>query len=559
MTDRPLQPEQPPDAGQLTDPARHGRFESLALPGESGNGKTPAQQPGETLAQSRAKGDDAFDVLLRRMHQNSDFPAMSRAVARIQGMAASDTESMAELTNEILKDVALANKLLRMVNAAFYARGQRIATVSRAVALVGFNAIRNMALGLVLIEGMQDKDHAELLTEEFLRSLMAASVARELCPLARDGEECFIGALFQDMGRLLAMYYFAQEAVQVRALLQADPGELSERSASLQVLGVSFEALGLGIARHWDLPDEIRRYMHQPSTKPPGSACAMPERLRWITVAANQIAQTMLRHEPREQNGRLQSVFEQFAPALASSPDAMALATAQARGKLLELASAMELRRIPAGLAARTALPADASEASATDTLHAALEPTAPGLAGPSADRLGLVDMLAAGISDITHALVEESSLSDVLRMVLETMYRAMGFSHVVLSLRDPKTDALTGRFGLGTGVDPIVRAFRVPLGSGAADLFHAVCIKGADTMIGDATTPRMRSRLPAWYLALDPAPAFLLLPLMIKDKPVGLIYADTANAGSLKLNERELGLLRTLRNQAVMAFKQSR
>ena len=44
--------------------------------------------------------------------------------------------------------MALTNKLLRMVNTAHYAHagGGTISTVSRAVALVGFAGIRNMAL-----------------------------------------------------------------------------------------------------------------------------------------------------------------------------------------------------------------------------------------------------------------------------------------------------------------------------------------------------------------------------------------------------------------------------
>ena len=48
------------------------------------------------------------------------------------------------------------------------------------------------------------------------------------------------------------------------------------------------------------------------------------------------------------------------------------------------------------------------------------------------------------------------------------------------------------------------------------------------------------------------------MLPLLIKGKPFGLIYADQAHKGGLTLDEKELSLLRTLRNQAVMAFKQS-
>lgn len=69
-------------------------------------------------------------------------------------MATSETESINSVTNEILKDVALTNKLLRIVNSAHFSRGSSISTVSRAVSLVGFNGIRNMALSLVLLEHM---------------------------------------------------------------------------------------------------------------------------------------------------------------------------------------------------------------------------------------------------------------------------------------------------------------------------------------------------------------------------------------------------------------------
>ena len=38
--------------------------------------------------------------------------------------------------------------------------------------------------------------------------------------------------------------------------------------------------------------------------------------------------------------------------------------------------------------------------------------------------------------------------------MILETMFRALGFRRIVFCLRDPKTETLTGRFGLGEGAD---------------------------------------------------------------------------------------------------------
>jgi hypothetical protein len=166
-------------------------------------------------------------------------------------------------------------------------------------------------------------------------------------------------------------------------------------------------------------------------------------------------------------------------------------------------------------------------------------------------------EVLAAGIADITNSMVESFKLNEVLRMILETMFRALGFRRIVFCLRDPKTETLTGRFGLGEGVEAVVAQFKVPL-RGGTDLFALVCAKGADTLISDATVANIEAKLPAWYRSGVKAPAFLLLPLAMKGAPFALIYADRAQPGVPDIGERELSLVRTLRNQAVMAFRQS-
>jgi len=43
----------------------------------------------------------------------------------------------------------------------------------------------------------------------------------------------------------------------------------------------------------------------------------------------------------------------------------------------------------------------------------------------------------------------------------------------------------------------------------------------------------------------------------MLNDKAIGLFYADMLEANSLNISQQQLSLLRTLRNQAVLAIKQ--
>ena len=517
---------------------------------------------------SGPEGSGTLDFLLRRMRHKSDFPALSDSVVRIQSLATSETESVNSVTNEILKDVALTNKLLRLVNSAHYARGGNISTVSRAVNLVGFNGIRNMALSLVLLEHMQDKAHAGQLKEEYLRSLMAGSIGGELCPVMSESEEAFIGAMFQNLGRLLVQFYFPEEAAQVRSLVQSKREPVSEASASISVLGLSFEELGVGIAKTWGLPHSIQRCMRKPNGAPPsGTPTDSGERIRWIALASNEIADLLLHCDPKEVDARVAQVTQKYAKSMGVSPGEVHAATVKARQKLIDLACAMEIRVAPGSPASRLLKLPDAHSAHTTpDTdasfgsfeLHATNVGTSQAGTVAPVKSSHVADILSAGIQDITNAMVEDFKLTDVLRMILETMYRAMEFDRIIFCMRDAKTETMTGRFGLGVGVEQHVKVFKTHMKASTPDLFAVVCIKGADTMISDASEERISQRLPEWFHKGINAPTFLLLPLQIKGSPFGLIYADKATRGALELNDKELALLRTLRNQAVMAFKQS-
>ena len=541
-----------------------------------------------------------LDFLLRRMRHKSDFPALSDAVLRIQRIVASDTESLGSLANEILKDVALTNKLLRMVNTAHYshAGGGSISTVSRAVALVGFAGIRNMALSLVLLEHMQDKAHAGRLKEEFVCSLLAGQLASELTPLARDVEEAYLAALFQNLGRLLTEFYFPEEARTIRELLAAagsksPPTPQAMESVSERVLGIGFEALGVGVAKSWGLPDGLQRAMRRPQGDPPPRMAERGiERHRWLAALTNDMAAAMRNLEPDQARLKLDQLAEMHAKVLGLTPAAVRAAVEGARQKLGQLVPAMGLVVVPGtptqrmlaapptqtvALSAPEIAEANTADLLSTHALQATLVQPRPGEPKPvdndpkveDADILlddrevvPVADMLAAGIQDVTDTLAADSfKLNEVLRMILETMYRALRFRRVVFCLRDPKTQRLLGRFGLGDDADKVASRFEValaPTPGKVIDVFSAVCQKGVDTLITDASEERIKARLPAWYHGAVAAPSFLLLPMTMKGAPFALIYADAEGKGGIVLGEREMSLVRTLRNQAVMAFRQA-
>ena len=532
--------------------------------------------PADASAPEVSSGHGTLDYLLRRMRHKSDFPALTAHVLRIQRMASSDSENLNHLADEILKDVALTQKLLRLVNTVHYKRhGHAVSTVSRAVALVGLAGIRNLALSLVLVEHMKDKAHAQRLKEAFLRSLLAAQLVHALAAGTRDVEEAILGAMFYNLGNLLTEYYFPDEAHAIRKQLAQGAGrapaddtparqDAAAARAATQVLGVSFETLGMGVARHWGLPESLQRCMRRPDGAPPAQALPTgPERLRWLAVAANEVADALWQGDDSSLRSRLDSLAQRHGRALGLTPAALWQATGQARSALAQMAPAMGLT-LPSGSKAQVLLAAPAA-AELADSLSPhqlqALAVTTPAPL-PAANAPAAAAVLAAGIHDITETLAGDSfKLNQVLRMVLETIQRAHGFQRVVFCLRDNASGRLTGRFGLGDRVASLCPLFQVALqwpAGQAPDLMGAVCLKARDTLIADTRLAAVAQRLPAWYRQQVDAPSFLLLPMMMKGAPFALIYADHAATHQLRVDEAELALLRTLRNQAVMAFRQT-
>jgi hypothetical protein len=420
-----------------------------------------------------------------------------------------------------------------------------------------------MALSLVLLEHMQDKAHAQQLKEEFLRTLLAAAVATEACDDTREKEEAFLGAMFQNLGRLLTDYYFPDEARQIRSAKAASPSARAEESAAISVLGLGFEELGVAVAKTWAFPTPLQACIRKPQGEPPKRRVeAGPERIRWLAAAGNAVADVVLSSEPGTATPKIQRIAERYAAAIGLSGADFLEAVRRARIHLLRMAEAMRLSVPPGSVASRllrepTMVRSEVSDQALTQNRLAA--DTQP-LAGPhpiAPAHSQAVGLLAAGIQDVSNALVDGSPLSDVLRTVLETLFRALSLRRVIFCLREAKSDSLSGRYGLGEGVATAVKLFRVPL-SDHTDFFSAVCHAQADTLIADASVPQVAQRLPAWYRSSLQAPSFALLPLQMKGATFGLIYADVDKLGALKLDANELALIRTLRNQAILAFKQA-
>ncbi|MDZ7585358.1 MAG: HDOD domain-containing protein, partial [Thiobacillus sp.] len=497
--------------------------------------------------------ETALDVLLRRMRTESDFPALSEAIGDINRIASSDREGVNELSNNILKDFALTNKLLKLANVAFYNQvgGGSISTISRAVVILGFDAVRSIALSLILFENLENKAHARHLKEEFVKVLYAGMLAREMAGKAqlRDAEEAFISAMLHNLGRMLTMFYFPAETEAIGQLVETEG--LSDARASTQILGLSYENLGMSIARNWGFPDQLVLSMKQLPAGKIRKCASNPERLCALAGFSNELCDIVLGTPDADRGKALAALTVRYSDSVPVTVEQIAGLMERSMRDIAPFAMAVNVNLKQsafaqqaskwAGMAAApgTAPAADALAETDSDAPavleatalheHAAIFDAEPGEAGGPSQRTteAIQSVLTAGLQDVSNSLIDDNmSVNDILRMILEAMYTGMGFAHVVLCIKDGRRNAMCGKFGFGDGVQDLIRAFDFPLAA-QPDVFLVALQNNADILITDIDDPKIATRIPAWYRQHVPARTFVLFPIIVKGKPIGLIYAD--------------------------------
>jgi len=275
-------------------------------------------------------GGGPIVLLLDRLRAVGALPLSPGAGERAAKLALMERERTNELAEVVLQDLALAFELLRAVNTA-QVRGAQVAgsgpvlTVRRAIAMLGLDGVRRAALSLRPWPGPMDAAGAAELTRLLARVKRAARVAVALRPPGYDAEVVTLITMLQNLGRLLVQYHFADEAQQIRRLMQPapalrpgepdDPG-MSEEGASFAVLGADVEALGAAVARHWGLDDSVLHMIRRlPVTTPARVADGDDDLLRALGSCANEVVDASAL-PVAQQAGALQRVVQRYARTL---------------------------------------------------------------------------------------------------------------------------------------------------------------------------------------------------------------------------------------------------
>lgn len=224
----------------------------------AGSGKTEQDHPA---------GDELKKKILRTVR---DLPPMPQTVFKAREIMADPNSSFETLARVLETDPAIATKILKLANSAYYGFVGKISSIQHATMVLGhktLSEIVTMAGSLnILGKEMQGYglDPGELWQHSLGVAFASKMIARKKEPALED--DSFAAGLIHDMGKLVLDKYLVERLVVFKQVLQNAEG--SFLAAEKQVLGFDHAEIAAELCKNWNIPDSFAvaiRYHHQPS------------------------------------------------------------------------------------------------------------------------------------------------------------------------------------------------------------------------------------------------------------------------------------------------------
>lgn len=513
-----------------------------------------AANSSDFVAPDESQHNTTVEFLLRRIRSKGDFPTLSQSFVSLNSLFAQENQNAKTIAAVILRDFALTNKILRIVNSATNARrGGKITTISRAIVALGFSAVRDIAASLILFDHLANKTQAEQLQNEIIASLYSGIVAKQASPSCGidNAEESFICAMFHRLGSLLTTFYLHDESEEIQQRIETD--RLDPEIASHQVLGVSYSELGKIIAEEWGFPAIILESM-TPFSQYADSPNYHTNPLGPVASIANDISDYIGTGDSGYNSTAFEAICEKYSEHLGLDTNKLNYLVRCSNDEFAGVTSILKINTQASPFSQRI-LDWNKSQLDEEDIDCAEISADAPNLDKiDSTSTASSQEVLKTGLDEVSAMVNNHASIDSVIQTVLETMYTALGFNHVVFALASPKLGVMQARLGYGIDIEHVLNHFAFPL-KYEHDIFHISLARGTDVFINDVNQGSIKDGLPFWYKNLFNTESFFLFPLTINKRAVGLLYADFDHAQRSEIPEYELNLMKLLREQAAAAF----
>lgn len=194
-------------------------------------------------------------TLKELLASNAALPSIPKVIALLLNELDRTEPDLRKISQLINTDPVLTTRLLRLANSAQFQLPSKISSVSEALALMGLDQVRSLAMVAAVAGAFRSVPGLDM--HHYWRySLNVAKLARMLGGMVRQRQPAaFTAGLIHAIGELVMHLGLPQELAALNQ--QVAPLGFKRASAERKLLGYCYADVGAGFARSWHFPQPI--------------------------------------------------------------------------------------------------------------------------------------------------------------------------------------------------------------------------------------------------------------------------------------------------------------
>jgi len=492
--------------------------------------------------------------VLARLDLVGDLPIFSASVARIQSVGSDPDSNAVGLAMEVLKDANLTSKILKLANSTYYGRGRsKIATLSRAIVLLGFDIIKSTVVAMKLIDSFNSGEGSEEIENLLIRSYMSAALTRQLAEMSgiKRPEETYICGLLHKLGQIVLYATMPEKYEKILALAKRE--ELSFDQAAKKLLPLPVYQIGQAVAEHWDFPKSTLLSMQPRQSEFTKALKNDGDQFNSaVSALTAEMMELLYLDKPHSQTD-FAGISRELAKVCGASEEQISQSVVSAFNLSIDLAESYGLNKDALAPRAHTSYGAkdevrDEMAAALRESIH--LDSNEDEISiffnqddeddGYGADAIEVAEAsnserfvhsdsqtLLSVIQQISILIAQRSSLNSVFAKVLQGMVDGLGLDRAVLCLLSPERKQYSARIAYGVKSDDLREIFRDRQVDVKHDLFSKTMMDGGELNVKNVNSDDFRLLLSSKIKQQLQSDKFVLCALSAQDKAIGFFYAD--------------------------------
>jgi HD-like signal output (HDOD) protein len=458
---------------------------------------------------------------------------MQRTLTQVRDLLNKSSVNHARLSEVISRDPGFSLYVMQKLSQLPNHPKEPISRISLAIPMLGMELIEQASNSLPAVEDQLKGPPRRGLYNCYSRAAHAAIYVRGLAKMRNlpDTDGLYTGALLHDIGEM-ALWSAAPELMQTvqQNILAGDERESTAKS----ILGCTFEMLNIGLSEHWELPDLVREsqgisnsFLPKPLSVMLSSAVARETSLGWQrekTLEDTELLAEFLEIPLESAISKLHQLAVEAARDLQGLPlplPGFYIISGDHKPANKKPQQPVKSRTAPEKAQVKQPEPPSGqSGESTTSKPSSKIESTTPQAKAKE----------AKPNRETPPPAQKSNPLQELLNSTLHQMHNDLGLSRTMFAMLTPDRSMIRSRLVIESEQQLSLKGFA--LNTKKPSIFRILLNKPQAVILNKDNAEKYLPMIPAEAKEQINTSGFIAMSIFIRNKPVGLFYADNGLSG---------------------------